>query len=76
MNWWGGPISSYCPWARDMEVMRDANPHVSYLNGKKQGYLRATFTRDTCRGEFRVAEDSGRPDSPVFTDTDIRTADL
>ncbi|MEE2922996.1 MAG: alkaline phosphatase D family protein [Pseudomonadota bacterium] len=72
----GGPISSYCPWARDMEVMRDANPHVSYLNGRKQGYLRATFTRDTCRGEFRVAEDSGRPDSPVFTDTDIRTADL
>lgn len=72
----GGPISSVCPWARDMEIMRDANPHVAHLNGKQRGYLRATFTKDNCRGEFRAVEDSGRADSPVTTDIDIRTKDM
>ena len=59
-----------------MEIMRDANPHVAHLNGKQRGYLRATFTKDNCRGEFRVVEDSGRADSPVSTDIDIRTSDM
>ena len=72
----GSSIASFCPWARDMEIVRDANPHVSYLNGKKRGYLRASFTGDTCRGEFRVVEDSGRADSPVTTDLDVTTKDL
>jgi len=72
----GGPISSGCPWARDMEVMRSANPHVSHLNGQQRGYLRATFTSDNCHGEFRVVEDAGRANSPVFTDIEIRTKDI
>ena len=72
----GSSISSSCPWARDMEIVRDANPHVSYLNGKKRGYLRATFTKDNCQAEFRIVEDSGRPDSPVTTDTEVRTKDM
>jgi alkaline phosphatase D len=72
----GSSISSFCPWARDMEVVRDANPHVSYLNGQKRGYLRTTFSRDNCRAEFRVVEDSGRADSPVRTDVEMRTKDL
>jgi alkaline phosphatase D len=72
----GSSISSYCPWARDMEIVRDANPHVSYLNGNKRGYLRTTFSKDNCHAEFRVVEDSGRADSPVTTDIEMRTKDL
>lgn len=72
----GGPISSACPWARDMEQMRPANPHVSHLNGRQRGYLRTTFTADTCSAEFRVVEDAGRADSPVLTDVELRTRDL
>jgi alkaline phosphatase D len=72
----GSSISSGCPWARDMETVRDANPHVSYLNGKKRGYLRATFSAGDCQAEFRVVEDSGRADSPVTTDFALRTSDL
>lgn len=72
----GGPISSACPWARDMEQMRAANPHVSHLNGRQRGYLRATFTGDTCTADFRVVEDAGRRDSPVMTDIELRTRDL
>jgi alkaline phosphatase D len=59
-----------------MEVMRSANPHVSHLNGQQRGYLRATFTSDNCHGEFRVVEDAGRANSPVFTDIEIRTKDI
>ncbi|MBA3067756.1 MAG: alkaline phosphatase [Hyphomonas sp.] len=72
----GGPISSGCPWARDMEQVRAANPHVSHLNGRQRGYLRTTFTADTCNAEFRVVEDVGRPDSAVLTDIELRTKDL
>jgi alkaline phosphatase D len=72
----GGPISSACPWARDMEQVRSANPHVSHLNGRQRGYLRTTFTADTCSAEFRVVEDVGRADSPVVTDIELRTKDL
>ncbi len=72
----GSSISTPCPWARDMEQVRSANPHVSHLNGRKRGYLRTTFTADTCNAEFRVVEDSGRRDSPVTTDVELRTKDL
>lgn len=72
----GGPISSGCPWARDMEQARAANPHVAHLNGRQRGYLRTTYTGDTCTAEFRVVEDVGRQDSPVVTDIELRTKDL
>lgn len=72
----GSSISSVCPWARDMEVVRDANPHVSYLNGNKRGYLRTTFSKDNCRAEFRIVQDSGRQDSPVLADLELRTKDM
>lgn len=72
----GGPISSGCPWARDMEQVRSANPHVSHLNGRQRGYLRTTYTADTCTADFRVVEDVGRRDSPVVTDIELRTRDL
>jgi alkaline phosphatase D len=32
----GSSISSGCPWARDMEQMRAANPHVHHLNGQQR----------------------------------------
>lgn len=72
----GGPISSGCPWARDMEQVRSANPHVSHLNGRQRGYLRTTYTNDSCTADFRVVEDAGRRDSPVTTDIELRTRDL
>lgn len=72
----GGPISSACPWARDMEQVRAANPHVAHLNGRQRGYLRTTYTSDTCSAEFRVVEDVGRRDSAVVTDIELRTKDL
>jgi alkaline phosphatase D len=72
----GSSIASGCPWARDMEVMRDANPHVAYLNGQKRGYLRLTVSRDNCVGNFRVVRDSGQQDSEVSTDIEIRTRDI
>lgn len=72
----GSSIASGCPWARDMEVMRDANPHVAYLNGQKRGYLRLTVSRDKCVGNFRVVQDAGQPDSQVSTDMEISTRDI
>jgi alkaline phosphatase D len=72
----GSSISSGCPWARDMEQMRSANPHVAYLNGRQRGYLRTTFTQAACTAQFRVVEDAGRRNSPVSTDLDVRTRDL
>lgn len=72
----GSSISSGCPWARDMEMVRAQNPHVAHLNGRQRGYLRTTFTNDTCSAEFRVVADAGRADSPVLTDVELRTRDL
>jgi len=72
----GSSIASGCPWARDMEIMRAANPHVAHLNGQQRGYLRLTVNRNDCTGNFRVVRDSGRPDSQVLTDIEIRTRDL
>jgi alkaline phosphatase D len=72
----GSSISSFCPWARDMEVVREANPQVKYLNGNKRGYLRVDVTRETCTGTFRVVTDAGLRASAVTTDTEIRTRDL
>ncbi|MBA4226135.1 MAG: alkaline phosphatase [Hyphomonas sp.] len=72
----GSSISSGCPWARDMEVMREANPHVSHLNGKQRGYLRVTVSKKDCTGDFRVVEDAGRAESRVYTDVEIRTRDI
>lgn len=59
-----------------MEVMREANPHVSHLNGKQRGYLRVTVSKKDCRGDFRVVEDAGRAESRVYTDVEIRTKDI
>lgn len=72
----GSSISSFCPWARDMEVARAANPQVKYLNGNKRGYLRADVTRDSFTGTFRVVTDPGLRTSAVTTDTEIRTRDI
>lgn len=72
----GASISSGCPWARDMEIMRDANPHVSHLNGNKRGYLRLTVKKNDCIGDFRVVDDAGRADSPVRSELEIRTKDI
>lgn len=72
----GSSISSGCPWARDMELRRDANPHVSYLEGNKRGYLRATFTQRACMGDFRVVKDAGQRNSIVSSDKELRTSDL
>lgn len=72
----GGSISSGCPWARDMEIMRDANPHVAHLNGNKRGYLRVTVKQNDCVGDFRVVEDVGRADSPVTSELVLHTKDI
>lgn len=72
----GSSISSGCPWAKAMEDTREANPHVSYLNGNKRGYLRTTLSAATCEAEFRVVDDSGRADSVVRTDHHFRTTDI
>ncbi len=72
----GSSISSGCPWARDMEQMRAANPHVRHLNGQQRGYLRTTFTSEICSADFRIVDDVGRQDSPVRTDVSLRTKDL
>ncbi|PKP82655.1 MAG: alkaline phosphatase [Alphaproteobacteria bacterium HGW-Alphaproteobacteria-18] len=72
----GASISSGCPWARSMEIMRDANPHVSHLNGNKRGYLRLTVKKNDCIGDFRVVDDVGRADSPVRSELEIRTKDI
>ena len=69
----GGPISSGCPWAQDMEQVRAANPHVAHLNGRQRGYLRTTYTADACSAEFRVVEDAGRRASAVVPDIELRT---
>ncbi|ABI78198.1 alkaline phosphatase [Hyphomonas neptunium ATCC 15444] len=72
----GASISSGCPWARDMEIMRDANPHVAHLNGNKRGYLRVTVKKDDCIGDFRVVEDVGRANSAVTSELEIHTKDI
>lgn len=72
----GCSISSGCPWARDMEMVRAQNPDVHHLNGRQRGYLRTTFTIGTCSAEIRVFADAGRADSPVLTDVELRTRDL
>lgn len=72
----GSSISSGCPWARDMEIVREANPHVRHLNGLQRGYLRTTFTKRHCTGDFRVVKDPGQRNSPVTTDVELRTRDL
>ncbi len=72
----GSSISSGCPWARDMEIMRGANPHVAHLNGNQRGYLRTTVTKQTCSGDFRVVRDVGQRDSAVVSDIELRTSDL
>ncbi|MFN3609764.1 MAG: alkaline phosphatase D family protein [Hyphomonas sp.] len=72
----GASISSGCPWARDMEIMRDANPHVSHLNGNKRGYLRLTVKKNDCIGDFRIVSDAGRADSSVTSELEIRVKDI
>lgn len=72
----GSSISSGCPWAHDMQMVRDANPSVAYLNGEQRGYLRTTFTSKDCLGEFRVVRDAGLPESSVSTDLEIRTSEV
>ena len=72
----GSSISSGCPWARDMEAMRDANPHVAHLNGNQRGYLRTTISKTDCRAEFRVVKDAGVRESPVLSDIELRTSEI
>jgi alkaline phosphatase D len=72
----GSSISSSCPWARDMEQVRDANSHVAHLNGKQRGYLRTHYTKQTCTADFRVVLDAGQQDSAVVTDVELRTHEM
>ena len=72
----GSSISSHCPWAQDMESVRDANPHVAHLNGNQRGYLRTTVTKRKCVGDFRVVKDAGLADSPVVRDIELSTNDF
>ena len=72
----GSSISSGCPWSYQMQQVRDQNPQVEYLNGEQRGYLRTTFTKDDCIANFRMVRDSGLPDSPAFTDLEMRTSEV
>ena len=72
----GSSISSGCPWSYQMQQVRDQNPQVEYLNGEQRGYLRTTFTKDDCIANFRMVRDSGLPDSPAYTDLDMRTSEV
>ncbi len=72
----GSSISSGCPWSYQMQQVRDQNRQVQYLNGEQRGYLRTTFTKDDCIADFRMVKDSGLPDSPAYTDLEIRTSEV
>lgn len=72
----GSSISSGCPWARDMEKVRDANPHVAHLNGYQRGYLRTTISKTDCKAEFRAVKDAGLRESPVVEDIELRTSEM
>ncbi|WKL57374.1 alkaline phosphatase D family protein [Asticcacaulis sp. ZE23SCel15] len=72
----GTSIASHCPWAGDMMALRDANPHVAYLNGQKRGYVRSTVTAKDWHTEYRVVTDPGVLGSSVTTDAEFHTKDM
>jgi alkaline phosphatase D len=69
-------ISSVCSWWPDLHRAKDANPHVSHVDGKQRGYLRCEVDSKRFGAVFRTVTDPANDMSAVVTDKDIRTSDI
>lgn len=65
-------MSSRCPWADRVAAAKPANPHVSYVNGNRRGYLRCSVDERGWTSTYRVVENPDDARSAVTTDHEIR----
>ena len=69
-------ISSVCSWWPDVHRAKDRNAHVSYVEGRKRGYLRCEIDQKRFGAVFRTVQDAADDMSTVVTEQDIRTSDI
>lgn len=69
-------ISSICGWWPALEASKNANPHVSYVDGKQRGYLRCEVDDKRFSAVFRTVLDPINDASVVQTAHDIRVGDI
>lgn len=69
-------ISSNCPWAARVHQASSLNPHVTYVNGDKRGYLRGTASTTNWKSEYRVLDNPLSKDALTRTDREINTNEL